>query len=59
VRAYERDATISTVYLLLRGSELIENLVWFGIGIAGGLAFAVFFYLIAVALNTRDMEKDR
>jgi hypothetical protein len=38
---------------------LIEHLVWFGIGTAGGLAFAVFFYLIAVALNARDKKKDR
>jgi len=38
---------------------LIETLVWFGIGAAGGLAFAVFFYLIAVALNARDKKKAR
>jgi hypothetical protein len=39
-----------------RDRKLIENLVWFGIGTSGGLVFAVFFYLIAVALNARDKK---
>ncbi len=59
-RAELEDAATFPGYLLLEeGSRLIENLVWFGIGTAGGLVFAVFFYLIAVALNARDKKKDR